>query len=162
MILFIIGVSGTGKTTVGRLLASALDLPFFDADDFHPAANIEKMSKGIPLNDNDRADWLASLHAKALECTDKDGGVFACSALKKAYRTILAKDIEDQTHFFLLKGSYELIMSRLQKRKGHYMPPALLQSQFDILEITDEVIEIDIPLEASEIVAFIAKRVSNR
>lgn len=162
MILFIIGVSGTGKTTVGRLLASALDLPFFDADDFHPAANIEKMSKGIPLNDDDRAGWLTSLHAKALHSTDTGGGVFACSALKKAYRTILAKGIENQTHFFLLNGNYELIMNRLQERKGHYMPPTLLQSQFDILEVTDEVIEVDIQLEASEIVAFIATKVLHR
>ena len=162
MILFIIGVSGSGKTTVGRLLASALDLPFFDGDDFHPAANIEKMSKGIPLNDDDRAGWLTLLHAKALKCTDTGGGVFACSALKKAYRTILAKGIANQTHFFLLNGNYELIMNRLQERKGHYMPPALLQSQFDILEVTDEVIEVDVQLEASEIVAFIATRLSHR
>jgi carbohydrate kinase (thermoresistant glucokinase family) len=82
--------------------------------------------------------------------------------LKKTYRTILAKGIEDQTHFFLLNGNYELIMNRLQERKGHYMPPTLLQSQFDILEVTDEVIEVDVQLEASEIVAFITTRVSHR
>ena len=161
MILFIIGVSGTGKTTVGRLLASVLNLPFFDADDFHPAANIEKMSNGIPLNDDDRAGWLTSLHAKALDCTDTGGGVFACSALKKTYRTTLAKGIENQTQFFLLKGDYELIMNRLQKRKGHYMPPALLQSQFDILEVTDEVIEVDIQLEVPKIIDFITTKVSH-
>ena len=140
-IIFITGVSGSGKTTVGQLLAEQTSLPFFDGDDFHSPANVAKMQSGTPLNDEDRMSWLAAIHDKALEMLSAgDGGaIFACSALKKNYRDILENDIVGQTLFVLLDGSYDLISQRLQARKGHYMPPALLQSQFDILERSEDV-----------------------
>lgn len=158
MIYWIAGVSGSGKTTVGRLLAEQLSLPFFDADDFHPPENIAKMRAGIPLNDLDRAGWLAALHQQAHREHQQKGAVFACSALKQQYRTILAAGLEAHTRFFLLDGSFDLIMRRLQARKDHYMPPELLQSQFDILEYSEEVTRISAEHAPEDIVAKIVIR----
>ncbi|MGP3974484.1 gluconokinase [Streptomyces sp. 8N114] len=126
------GVSGSGKSTVGEWLAEALGLPFADADDFHPEQNIEKMSAGVPLDDDDRAPWLDAM-ADWLAGRADGGAVLVCSALKHRYRERLRR-ASPRLFFVHLDGSYELIAARLARRKGHFMPPSLLRSQFDALE----------------------------
>jgi carbohydrate kinase (thermoresistant glucokinase family) len=133
-ILIIMGVSGAGKTTIARLLAKQLGWPFRDADEFHPRANVEKMKSGIPLDDEDRKPWLVAI-AAFIDAERSCGAhaIVTCSALKRAYRDVIAGERPDVRLVFL-KGDKELIQSRLAKRHGHFMPPALLQSQFDALE----------------------------
>ena len=131
--IIVMGVSGCGKTTIGKGLAEHLHLPYYDADDFHPSSNIEKMKKGIPLDDQDRLPWLNTL-ADQIQTWDSQGGaVLSCSALKESYRKLLASKSKP-INWVYLKGSFELIQSRLEKREGHYMKSGLLQSQFDALE----------------------------
>ncbi|MCE7053402.1 gluconokinase [Algoriphagus sp. AGSA1] len=128
MLIVVTGVSGTGKTTVGSGIANSLNLPFFDADNFHPKENIEKMSKGVPLNDVDRLPWLQSL-AELLTDHEKSGGaVLACSALKESYREILKGN--NNVQWIHLKGDKELIWRRMLARKNHYMKADMLDSQF--------------------------------
>jgi gluconokinase len=132
--LIVMGVSGSGKTTVGRSLAERLGWDFYDADDFHPPENVAKMANGIPLNDSDRAPWLASLHELISSSLKTDHlGVLACSALKEHYRQQLM-DGDDRVALIYLKGSYDLIWSRMEKRTDHYMKPHMLRSQFETLE----------------------------
>ena len=134
-LIFICGVSGSGKTTIGKLLSERCAIPFFDVDDYHSAANKKKMQEGQALNDNDRSEWLKRLNQLAIEqCADK-GAIIACSALKEQYRKMLADSIVVPVHWIFLQGSFSLIEERMKKRKGHYMPASLLQSQFDILEM---------------------------
>ena len=133
-IVIIYGVSGSGKSTIGELVAEKLALPFYDADSFHPKENIDKMAAGNPLNDDDRLPWLEAINLKMKEVGEQTGAVFACSALKEQYRLILMKDIATPIHWFLLNGSFELIQKRMQER-DHFMPPELLHSQFEALEI---------------------------
>jgi carbohydrate kinase (thermoresistant glucokinase family) len=140
MIVVVMGVSGCGKTTVGRLLASRLQLPFLDADEFHPPANVAKMAAGTPLTDEDRRPWLELLNRKLLEHKD---AVLACSALKESYRRALARDLADY-RFVHLRGSLELIRARLAERKHRYMPASLLESQFAALEPPADAIVVDI------------------
>lgn len=130
----LMGVAGSGKTTVGRLLAARLGWDFLDADDFHPPANIAKMRAGIPLDDSDRAPWLVALNGQ-LRSTLAAGRhpVLACSALKESYRAVLRQGV-DGLQIVYLKGSYALILSRLAARQGHYMKPEMLRSQFEALE----------------------------
>ena len=130
------GVSGSGKTTVGQALASHLQLQFFDGDDFHSPANKAKMASGLPLTDRDREPWLETL---AELMAEKDC-ILACSSLKKNYRKTMAKDMkdEDKLVFIYLKGSQEVIERRLTNRQGHYFKAELLQSQFDALEAPTE------------------------
>ena len=133
MIYIIMGVSGSGKSTVGRLLAERLTLPFYDGDDFHPASNVEKMSSGKPLNDHDRKPWLESL-AHAMQDWESSGGaVLACSALKEKYRDILRAS-NRSCSWIMLEGSRDLIAERLSKRPDHFFDDNLLTSQFDTLE----------------------------
>lgn len=140
MIVIIMGVSGCGKSTLGPLLAHRLGYPFLDADEFHPAANVAKMAAGTPLTDDDRRPWLENLNAML---KDKDSAVLACSALKRSYREILARDLPRCT-FVYLNGSLELIRSRLAERKHRYMPASLLESQFATLEPPQDAIEVDV------------------
>jgi gluconokinase len=133
VIVIIFGVSGAGKTTIGEMLAQELGWQFYEADDFHPQANIDKMGQGIPLTDEDRWPWLERLHKqieRSLEASED--AVLACSALKEKYRRYLR--LNDQVKLVFLRGDYELIADRLRKRRGHFMDPELLQSQFDDLE----------------------------
>ena len=132
-IIFIIGVAGSGKTTVGNLVASALGIPFFDGDDFHSLENKNKMASGNPLNDEDRFPWLKAINKKAIETSFNNGAVIACSALKNQYRNILAIEIS-HVHWIFLEGNYDTIHQRLVERNDHYLKASLLQSQFDILE----------------------------
>lgn len=159
MIIIVMGVSGCGKSTVGRLLASQLDLPFKDADNFHPEANVEKMRSGIPLTDDDRKPWLENLNASMKEWNTKNGAVLACSALKKSYRNLLRKGFkQDELVFIFLDGSKKLISERLKKREGHYMPPDLLDSQFDALEEPEQAIWVSIEPKPNVIVSEILSR----
>jgi gluconokinase len=133
--IVVMGVSGAGKSTVGRLIAARLDCPFRDADSFHPPANIAKMKSGAPLTDEDRWPWLAAIAAWIAE--HRVAGttcVVTCSALKRAYRDIVTDEQRADVRLIYLKGGFELIAARLAARKGHFMPPALLRSQFDALE----------------------------
>jgi gluconokinase len=148
----IMGVSGCGKTAVGKELAKQLGWDFYDADDFHPPASIAKMAVGIPLTDTDRAPWLASLHEMiSLSLRQNRPGVLACSALKERYRQELLEDNPD-VQIIYLKGSYDLIWSRLIARPGHYMKPHMLQSQFNALEEPQNVLTVDISLSVAEII----------
>ena len=128
MLIVVTGVSGTGKTTIGSDIADTLDLPFFDADNFHPAENIEKMSLGFPLNDEDRMPWLQALADLLVKSEQNDGAVLACSALKESYRKILK--VQKDMHWIHLKGDRELIWRRMLARKNHYMKASMLDSQF--------------------------------
>ncbi|EAZ80488.1 gluconokinase [Algoriphagus machipongonensis] len=127
MLIIVTGVSGTGKTTIGEGLSNHFKLPFFDADHFHPEKNIEKMSQGFPLDDQDRMPWLQALANKLLESQQSGGAVLACSALKEAYREIL--QVNQQVHWVHLKGDRDLIWDRMLARKNHYMKASMLDSQ---------------------------------
>lgn len=153
----IMGVSGSGKTTVGKALAQKLGWDFFDADDFHPPANIAKMANGIPLDDSDRIPWLDALHELISSRLKADRpAVLACSALKEHYRQRLLKGNEG-VQIIYLKGSYELILSRMSARKEHYMKPHMLKSQFETLEEPKNVPAIDISMSIDDIVQEILK-----
>ncbi|GAA2499775.1 gluconokinase [Streptomyces gobitricini] len=128
----VMGVSGSGKTTVGQSLAQSLDVPFAEADDFHPPENVAKMRAGIALDDEDRAPWLVTIAEWLLEQRPR-GGVITCSALKRRYRERLAA-AAPSVFFIHLHGSAELIARRINARRGHFMPVSLLQSQLDTLE----------------------------
>lgn len=151
-IIIIMGVSGTGKSTIGKLLSNKMDIPFFDGDDYHPDANREKMASGRPLNDEDRRGWLAAINSLAQQEQELKGAIIACSALKEKYRNQIESGVA-QIHFIHLEGSFELILARLKARKGHFMPPELLRSQFDALEAPKEAINISIELKPEEIVS---------
>jgi len=128
------GVSGCGKTTTGKRLATALGWPFRDADSFHPEANIAKMASGQPLDDDDRVPWLAAIAAWIdAQRVSNQSGIVSCSALKRRYRDVLIGERTDVRLVYLM-GSLALIADRLSRRKGHFMPPALLRSQFEALE----------------------------
>ncbi|MBK6264820.1 NADP-dependent phosphogluconate dehydrogenase [Marivirga sp. S37H4] len=153
------GVSGVGKTTIGTLLSERLSIPYFDGDAFHPKENIEKMTSGHPLNDNDRLGWLKSLNTLAKEQQEIKGCIIGCSALKEKYRDLLKTNIENDVKWIFLTGSYELIVNRLESRKGHYMPPSLLQSQLDSLEIPVDAITINIEKPPEEIVEMLTAEI---
>jgi gluconokinase len=150
--VIVMGVSGCGKSSVGRAAAQSLGWDFYDADDFHPPENVAKMADGIPLDDSDRTPWLASLNkliASAL--TANKPGVLACSALKEHYRQQLLADNEG-VQLVYLKGSYDLIWSRMEKRTTHFMKPHMLKSQFETLEEPTNALTIDIALPMDEVV----------
>lgn len=133
MFVVIFGVSGAGKTTLGKLLASDMHWPFYDADDFHSQANIDKMKRGIPLTDQDRKPWLVRMRKRiAKSLAMRENAVLACSALKVEYRRILR--VTDEVKFVYLRGSIEQVRKQLRHRHGHFMNPDLLKSQFDDLE----------------------------
>ncbi len=144
------GVSGCGKSTVGRALALISGLVFVDADDYHPAANVAKMEAGIPLTDDDRQPWLERLARLIAEKTGNGIGiVLACSALKKSHRLTLSSGFA-KSQFVFLEGSIELIGARMQNREGHFMARTLLASQFETLEVPEFAlrVSIDQPVEA--------------
>lgn len=133
--IVVMGVSGAGKSTVGRLIAKRLDCPFRDADSFHPKANIEKMASGRPLTDEDRWPWLRAIAAWIEEHRATGTTCVAtCSALKRVYRDLVTDNQRTDVRLVYLKGDIDLIAARLKARTGHFMPPALLRSQFDTLQ----------------------------
>jgi len=142
--IILMGVSGSGKTSVGLALSEALGWPFFDGDDFHPEANVAKMAAGHPLNDDDRALWLEILHELIRDhLKDKNSLVLACSALKEKYRAQLA-DGNPGTIFVHLRGDFDLIWQRMMARSDHYMQVGMLRSQFEILETPREAIVVGV------------------
>jgi gluconokinase len=156
MVIILMGVSGSGKTTAGRKLAESLGWKYFDADDFHSAANVAKMKSGVPLNDEDRKSWLESLQRLIEESLANDQpAVLACSALKQSYRDFLI--IDERVKLVYLKGDYDLIKARLSARSNHYMNPALLESQFETLEEPVGALCIDIQSPPDEVVGIIRK-----
>lgn len=156
------GVSGVGKSTVGNLLSKELRIPYFDGDDFHPKENILKMSKGEPLNDNDRFGWLKTLNKLAKDQLKGNSCVIVCSALKEKYRTILSDEIENNTKWIHLVGSFELISERMKQRSNHFMSIELLKSQFEILEYPKKAIKASINLTPVEIVEAIRKELFDK
>ncbi|MGH8496552.1 MAG: gluconokinase [Gammaproteobacteria bacterium] len=164
LVLVIMGVAGSGKTTVGRALAQELDAPFLEGDDFHPSANRRRMRAGIPLTDADRWPWLDRV-AEGIRkaATGAPVVVIACSALKKRYREHLRGRAGPRIEFIYLRGNYELISRRLETRTGHFMPADLLHSQFDDLEEPEHAIvaDIDAPVETivDRIVAELRQRI---
>lgn len=156
MIVIVMGVVGAGKTTVGRMLAAQLKWEFADADDFHPASNVEKIRNGIPLTDADREPWLDSLHRAIVEwIAIGKNVVLACSALKSSYRSKLK--VSQEVRFVYLKGSASLIAERLRTRNGHFAGESILASQLADLEEPDDAVIVDISPEPQRIVEEIRK-----
>jgi carbohydrate kinase (thermoresistant glucokinase family) len=164
-IVVVMGVSGSGKTTVAAMLAGRLNVHFLEGDDLHPPANVEKMRSGTPLTDEDRWPWLHAIAARIDQWrTAGEGGVVTCSALKRAYRRIIVGD-RPEVALVYLKGSPELIHQRMAARHEHFMPVKLLDSQFKILEEPgpdERPIVVDVGRTPAEIVAIVAKRLHER
>ena len=159
MIVVLMGVSGSGKSTVGRLLADGLGWEFIEADDYHPAANVEKMRRGVPLDDADRRPWLAALRERiADDCRRGRNAVLACSALKHRYQDYLEQDDPPCVRYVYLAGSPELIRRRLAARTGHFMNPALLDSQFEALEPPADAVRVDVTPPPEQIAAEIRRQ----
>jgi gluconokinase len=157
MVIILMGVTASGKTTVGRLLASVLGYRFYDADDFHPHSNIDKMRRGIPLDDADRLPWLETLRNLVCGCVAEHAdAVLACSALKEAYQQYLL--VGPLVRLVYLRADQELIRQRLLQRRGHFMNPQLLESQFATLDEPKQAIWIDAQLTPEEIVSAIRHR----
>lgn len=157
MVLILMGPMGCGKTTIGKMLAEKLGWPFYDADDFHPKENVEKMQTGIALSDEDRKLWLEKLRANMRRwLKDKQNIILACSALKQAYRDILGVN-QNTVRTVYLKGSYELLRKRIEERQHRYMDKNLLRSQLDILEEPKDGLCVDISATPEEIVSTIIK-----
>ncbi|NMH88344.1 NADP-dependent phosphogluconate dehydrogenase [Flavivirga algicola] len=160
MIIILLGVSGCGKTTIGKLLSQKVSIPFFDGDDFHPKSNIDKMAKGISLNDEDRLPWLLTL-AKNIEIwAGGNGAILACSALKETYRTLLTSKFSNVV-WVHLSGSQDLIKDRIEKRSEHFMATDLLASQFNDLEAPDYGIHMDISESPEKITDNIISKLKN-
>jgi gluconokinase len=162
MVVIIWGVSGVGKTTIGELLAQELGWKFYDADNFHPVANIDKMQRGEPLADEDRQPWLQSLR-ETIErfLTVNQNAVLACSALKKKYRDLLR--VNSDVKFVFLHRSRAWIAEQLKQRRGHFMDPALLDSQFADLEepeSSEDMLTIELKGEPDELVEQIRQKLS--
>ena len=157
MILLVMGVTGSGKTTVGKLLAQRLGWLFLDADDFHPAENIAKMKRGIPLRDEDREPWLTAIHAELLECAAKNkDAVLACSALKQSYRERLGAGVELRICY--LKGTYQEIGVRLQSRTRHFAGEGILAGQFADLEEPRDALVLRVSEPPEEIVGDVLRK----
>ncbi len=156
MIIVVMGVTGAGKTTVGRKLAQGLGASFYDADDFHSQGNKDKMGRGMALTDEDRRPWLETLHGLMEQWREKKNSlVLACSALKQKYRDLLSAGLD--VKWVYLKGDPETIRQRIEKRQGHFAGPAILESQFAALEEPSDAVVVDLREDPDTIVARILK-----
>ncbi|WP_222844203.1 gluconokinase [Saccharicrinis aurantiacus] len=155
--VIIMGVSGSGKTTIAQQLSKILNCPFYDADDFHPQSNKDKMANGNPLNDLDRLPWLQKLNEHIMHWSNNGQAILACSALKESYRSILEKGNKD-IKWVVLNGDYEQLSSRLNERKGHFFEPKLLQSQLDTLEMPNYGIHVSINQSVEAIVQYVISK----
>jgi carbohydrate kinase (thermoresistant glucokinase family) len=160
MIIVVMGVCSCGKTLIGEMLADELGLAFYDADDFHSAASVEKMNSGIALDDNDRLPWLRAMAKEMPRWKSSGGAVLACSALKESYRQLL-KGTGDVC-FVYLKGSRDLIVERMRGRKAQYMPLSLIDSQFATLEEPVDAVVADIAKRPDEIVRYIIEQLKKK
>jgi len=159
-IILLMGVAGSGKTTIGRMLAGQLGWPYFEGDDFHSVANKEKMSRGIPLDDDDRAPWLAAIRRRIDECVaGNQSAVFTCSALKEKYRHVLMDRVPGVSLVYLA-GTSDMLLHRMEGRSGHYMKAGMLQSQLATLEVPDNALTIDTTQSPETIVAEIRKHLN--
>lgn len=157
-VVVLMGVTGSGKSTVGELLSQQLAWDYYDADDFHPSANVKKMADGIPLEDEDRWPWLEGLATEiGTWIQGERGAILACSALKESYRRLLVGE-RAEVCIVHLKGQRELIAARLAERVDHYMPASLLDSQFQTLEEPQDALVVDIDATPEEIAADIQSR----
>ena len=151
MIVVVMGVAGSGKTTIGRMLAQSMDCLFLEGDSLHSEANVAKMSQGLPLTDVDRRPWLEAVHANMGQAFERgEDLVVACSALKQEYRTVLAEDIP--VTWVHLQGSAEMLRARLERRTGHFMKANMLASQIEALEHPADAIVVDASQEPFAIV----------
>ena len=167
MIILVMGITGSGKTTIGELLARSLGWTFADADDFHSAANKAKMHQGIPLTDADRGPWLAAIRAQMLRWAEaKENGVITCSALKQSYRDFLlapdagAPNFSEEVKIIYLRGTPALIASRVHERTGHFAGECLIASQLATLEEPEHAITVDVDHTPQQIVNEIARRLN--
>src|SRR6267142_1602070 len=161
VIVVLMGVSGSGKTTIGQMLADAIPCPFLEGDSLHPRANIEKMSRGIPLTDADRAPWLSAIHAHMVDVFNRgDSVVVGCSALKQSYRIVLADGLP--LILVYLKGSQDLIRSRMLHRASHFMKVEMLASQFEALEEPSDALVVDVSESPGAIVEWILSELRRR
>jgi gluconokinase len=161
MIILLMGVAGSGKTTIGRRLAADLGWRFYDADDFHPPANVAKMAAGTPLTDADRTPWLQALRTRIeTSLGSGENAIVGCSALKASYRAILQPRADEPIHFVYLRGSPELLAARLAGRTGHFMKPGMLASQLSTLEEPANALIVDIAQPPADVVADIRKHLS--
>jgi gluconokinase len=151
MLCIIMGVAGSGKSTIGKLLRDRTGWTFYDADDFHPPENIDKMRRAIPLNDEDRRTWLFVLQGLIARIfSQQEDAILACSALKEDYRQILQRDYQDIVWIYL-RGDYDFIINRIEQRQGHFFPKEVLRSQFAILEEPETALTLDISLPPAAI-----------
>jgi carbohydrate kinase (thermoresistant glucokinase family) len=160
MVVLLMGVAGSGKTTIGRQLADELGWKFADADDFHPPANVAKMSAGTPLDDTDRAPWLAAIRLYIDTRTSAgENAVVTCSALREKHRAVLLRDAPD-VKLVYLRGTREVLWSRISSRQGHFMKPAMLDSQLATLEEPSNALAIDIDQSPAQIIAGIRSAIA--
>ncbi len=157
-VIIVMGVSGSGKSLIAKELSQELGITYLEGDDYHPSANIDKMTEGIPLNDQDRLPWLKQLNSLAKDY-EMSGCIISCSALKQAYRKILAHNLEDSVFWVFLRGSYDLILNRMKKRGNHFMHANMLRSQFDALEEPEDAFVVNVEESPAEIVNKIKKRI---
>ena len=162
MVFIVMGVSGCGKTAVGKLLADRIAFPFHDADDFHSQGNMEKMSGGVPLTDEDRVPWLFDLAVHVAQWNRRGGAVLACSALKKQYRDMLDWNGKEEVAYIYLKGDRGLILDRMKTRTGHFFPPELLDSQLQALEEPDNAVTVTIEKRPDDICSEIISEIIGR